>query len=269
MILIFLIAGIGFKLAMVPFHMWAPDAYEGAPTPITAFLSVAPKAAAVGFLLRFLGNHEGLGITPVLAALAALTMTVGNLGALHQTNVKRLLAYSSVAQVGYILVALVAGGSAGIQATMVYTFLYLFMNLGVFAGLLIVANQNLSDEIPTFAGLSDRSLGLALALVVFLLSLTGIPPMGGFVGKFAIFASVIPHSNLLWLAIVAVINSVVSLYYYFRIVYQMFFRSTDNKARLAYSPALVSCLIVALGVTLVAGILPNQILGWVRSVIGS
>lgn len=269
LILIFLISGLGFKLAMVPFHMWAPDAYEGAPTPITAFLSVAPKAAAVGFLLRLLANHAALGITPILSVLAALTMTFGNLGALHQTNVKRLLAYSSIAQVGYILVAIVAGGSLGTQAAMVYSFIYLFMNLGLFAGLLILSNQNHSDEIPTFAGLSGRSMGLALALVIFLLSLTGIPPMGGFVGKFAIFASVITHPDLLWLGIIAVLNSVISLYYYFRIVHQMFFRESDSPVAVVFSPALLCCLVVTLGVTLVAGILPDQLLGWVRSVIGS
>lgn len=268
-ILMFLIAGLGFKLAMVPFHMWAPDAYEGAPTPITAFLSVAPKAAAVGFLLRLLANHSTLGITPVLAVLAALTMTVGNLGALQQSNVKRLLAYSSIAQVGYILVAIVAGGSTGTQAAMVYMFVYLFMNLGIFAGLLILSHKNQMEDLPVFAGLSTRSLGFGLIMVIFALSMTGIPPLGGFVGKFAIFSAVLPHSNLLWLGIVAALNSVISLYYYFRIVQQMFFREPSATNDIHFSPALMSCLVVALGVTVVAGILPNQILGWVRNILGS
>ncbi len=269
LILMFLIAGIGFKLAMVPFHMWAPDAYEGAPTPVTAFLSVAPKAAAIGFLLRLFSNHEALGITPILAMLAAITMTVGNLGAIHQTNVKRLLAYSSIAQVGYILVAMVAGGSLGSQAVMVYTFLYIFMNLGVFAGLLMLSNRSRQEEVPSFAGLSQKSMGLSLAMVVFLLSLTGVPPFAGFTGKFAIFASIIQKPELFWLAIVAVLNSVVSLYYYFRLVHEMFFRDPTDGIRPWFSPALVSCLAIALGVTLIAGLLPNQILGWVRNVVGS
>ena len=269
-LIIFILAGLGFKLAMVPFHMWAPDAYEGAPTPVTAFLSVAPKAAAVGFLLRFLANHDGLGITPVLAVLAALTMTVGNLGALAQTNMKRLLAYSSIAQVGYILVAIVAGGSLGTQAAMVYMFIYVFMNLGLFAGLVILSNQNSNDDVPTFAGLSFRSMGFALVIVMLALSMTGIPPMGGFIGKFAVFAAVIQHPDLLWLGIVAVLNSVVSLYYYFRIVHQMFFREpAGNAAPIRLSPALMSCLVAALGVTVLAGLLPNQILGWVRTILGS
>ncbi len=268
-LLMFIIAGLGFKLAMVPFHMWAPDTYEGAPTPITAFLSSAPKAAAVGFLLRLLANHEGLGITPVLAVLAALTMTVGNLGALKQTNMKRLLAYSSIAQIGYILVAIVAGGSLGTQGAMVYMFIYVFMNMGLFAGLLVLSNQNSNDDIPTFAGLSAKSMGFALVVVLLALSLTGIPPMGGFIGKFAVFAAIIPHPELLWLAVVAVLNSVVSLYYYFRIVHQMFFREATGPSVIKFSPALMTCLVAALGVTVIAGILPNQILGWVRNILGS
>jgi NADH-quinone oxidoreductase subunit N len=230
---------------------------------------VAPKAAAIGFLLRFLSNHSGLNLTPILEVLAALTMTVGNVGALQQTNVKRLLAYSSIAQVGYILVALVAGGSLGGQATMIYTFVYVFMNLGAFAALVIVSNQNSNDELPTFAGLAGRSIGLSLALVIFLLSLTGVPPMAGFIGKFTIFAAVIRQPHLLWLAIVAVLNSVISLFYYFRIVQQMFFVDAVESKPLRFSPALLCCLLVTLAFTLFAGIWPNQILGWVRNVVGS
>jgi len=269
LVLMFLIAGVGFKLTMAPFHMWAPDAYEGAPTPVTAFLSSVPKAAAIAFMLRLFANHQPLGITPLLAVLAALTMTVGNLGALHQTNVKRMMAYSSVAHVGYILVALVAGGAQGIQAAMFYTFIYLFMNLGLFAGLLMISNQTRSDDASTFAGLYQKSMGLALAMLVFLLSLTGIPPLAGFVGKYVIFASVLRTDGLLWLAVVAVLNSVVSLWYYFRIVREMFLREPADGTRPVFSPALVSCLIVTLTVTILVGILPGSVLGWVRNVIGS
>ncbi len=268
LILVFLVAGLGFKLAMVPFHMWAPDAYEAAPTPITAFLSIAPKAAAIGFILRLFNNHAALNLTPVLAILAAVTMTVGNLGAIHQTNIKRLLAYSSIAQIGYILVALVGGGSLGGQAAMIYTFVYLFMNLGVFAILIMVSNTIHSEEIPVFAGLSKKSFGLAVALVFFLLSLTGIPPMAGFVGKFAVFAAVLKSPGLAWLAIVAVLNSVISLYYYFKIAQQAFFREADASP-VGYSPALLSCVIIALAVTVLAGIFPGPLLGWVRQIVGS
>jgi NADH-quinone oxidoreductase subunit N len=208
-------------------------------------------------------------MTPVLAVLAAVTMTVGNIGALHQTNVKRLMAYSSIAQVGYILVALVAGGTLGSQATMIYTLLYIFMNLGLFAALIMVSNREKSEEIPAFAGLYKRSLALSLAVVFFLMSLTGIPPLAGFVGKFSIFASIITRHDLLWLGVVAVLNSVVSLYYYFKIVQQMFFRDPESTAPLTYSPALLCCLVLALGVTLIAGVFPNPLLGWVRNVVGS
>jgi NADH-quinone oxidoreductase subunit N len=267
--LILIIAGLGFKLAMVPFHMWAPDAYEGAPTPITAFMSVAPKAAAIGFLVRLFGNVTALELTTLLAILAALTMTVGNLGALFQTNVKRLLAYSSVAQIGYVLVAMTIGGMRGSQAAMLYTLVYAFMNLGVFAGFLILSNQTKNDDISVFAGLSSRSMPLALGLVILLLSMTGLPPTAGFVAKFSVFAAVIPHSNLVWLAVVAVLNSVISLYVYFRIVHQMFFREAATPTAPAYTPALVCCLVLGFTVTLVAGLMPSPLLNWVRSVMGS
>lgn len=269
LILVFLLAGVGFKLAMVPFHMWAPDAYEGAPTPITAFLSVAPKAAVIGFVLRLFAGHAELNLTPVLAVLAALTMTVGNIAALNQNNVKRLMAYSSIAQVGYILVAIVAGGPWGGQAAMLYTFLYLFMNLGVFTILIIVSNESQSEQLDVFSGLSKKSFGLSLMLVVFLLSLTGIPPLAGFIGKFAVFAAVIKTEGLLWLGIIAVLNSVISLYYYFKMAKYAFFNEPDSASPLTIKPALICCLVVALGVTVVAGIVPNSLIGWVRNVVGS
>jgi NADH-quinone oxidoreductase subunit N len=269
LIMMFLVAGLGFKLAMVPFHMWAPDAYEGAPTPITAFLSVAPKAAAVAFLLRLLSNHAALGLTSVLGVLAAITMTVGNVGALQQSNVKRLLAYSSIAQVGYILVAIVAGGTLGSQAAMIYTFVYVFMNLGVFAALMTISVKTHSEEVVDFAGLSSKSMGLSLVVIVFLLSLTGLPPMAGFVGKFAIFASVINTPSLTWLGVIAVLNSVISLYYYFRLAQQMFFKEASSNAAPTFTPALLSCLVIALVITLSVGLFPDRILGWVRNVVGS
>jgi NADH-quinone oxidoreductase subunit N len=234
---------------------------------------VAPKAAGIGFLLRILINHVDLNLTPVLAVLSALTMTVGNIGALHQTNVKRLMAYSSIAQVGYILAALtaavVAVGDLGSQAVMVYTFLYVFMNLGVFAVLILVSNQTRSDEITTFAGLSKTSFGLAMALAVFLLSLTGIPPMAGFVGKFALFAALMKNTGLVWLGVVAVVNSVISLYYYFRIVREVFFCEPQEPSRpLVFSPALICCVVATLAVTLALGVFPGPFLNWVRTVVG-
>ncbi|MFN0118491.1 MAG: NADH-quinone oxidoreductase subunit N [Elusimicrobiota bacterium] len=268
-IMVFLIAGFGFKLSMAPFHMWAPDAYEAAPTPITAFLSVAPKAAALGFLMRLFGNHAAIGLTPLLAALAAITMTVGNLGALHQTNLKRLLAYSSIAQVGYILVAMVAGGNLGNQAVMIYTFVYIFMNMGVFSILIMVSNRQQSHDIKAFTGLYHKSFGLSIALFIFMLSLTGIPPLSGFIGKFSIFAAVVKSPDLIWLGVVAVINSVISVYYYLKVVRTMFFGDPALSAEPFFSPALLCCLTISLVITLVAGIAPSPLLGWVRLVIGS
>jgi len=154
---IFMLVGFGFKLAMVPFHMWVPDAYEGAPTSITAFLSVAPKAASIAFLMKLIPDPSAYGLNTVLALLAALTMTLGNFAALRQTNVKRLLAYSSIAQMGYILVGYVAAGRLGMASVMVYVAAYVFMNLGAFACVIAVVNETRSEEIDSFAGLGQRS----------------------------------------------------------------------------------------------------------------
>ncbi|MCB4757551.1 MAG: NADH-quinone oxidoreductase subunit N [Elusimicrobia bacterium] len=267
--LVFLVAGLGFKLAMVPFHMWVPDSYEGAPTPVTAFLSVAPKVAAIGFLVRLFGQHASLNLTWLFSLLAALTMTVGNLGALQQTNVKRLLAYSSIAQMGYILAAFVAGGGLGSQAVMVYLIIYIFMNIGLFSLLILLSNQFRSDEIEIFSGLSRRSIGLGLALVVFLLSMTGVPPLAGFVGKFVIFAALIKDPALLWLAVVAVINSVISLFYYFRIAHQAFFKSpTVGDLPLTLNPYVGTCFWVTLLMTIAWGLFPSSVLVWIGRVVG-
>jgi NADH-quinone oxidoreductase subunit N len=264
--LLFILAGLGFKLGMAPFHMWIPDAYEGAPTPVTAFLSVAPKAAAVGVLVRALSNHAELDLTGVLAVLAALTMTLGNLSALRQTNVKRLMAYSSIAQVGYILVGFVAAGKLGMLSVLVYTLAYLFMNLGAFACVIAVTDEAGTDEIEGFAGLSRRSLPLALATTVFLLSLTGIPPLIGFVGKFAIFAAAVAE-GWIWLAVAGVLNSVVSLYYYFLIAHRMFFTEPARSGPVRLTPALAACVALTLFVTLAVGLFPNALLAWALGVV--
>jgi NADH-quinone oxidoreductase subunit N len=265
--ILFVVAGLGFKLAIAPFHMWVPDTYEGAPTPITAFLSVAPKAAAFAVLLRALPFHPLIGITPLLAFLSALTMTVGNLSALPQTNVKRLLGYSSVAQMGYILLGFVSSGRLGAESVLVYTLAYLFMNLGAFACVLAVTNEAQTDELDGFNGVAQRNFPLALITTIFLLSLTGIPPMLGFFGKFALFAAALAAENLVWLAVVGVINSVISLYYYFGIVRRMFFGAPVSLAKMPLAPAVAGSVAVTLLVTLGAGLFPNQILLWVRQVV--
>ncbi len=221
----FILVGFGFKIALVPFHMWTPDVYEGAPTAITAFLSTGPKAAGFAALIRIL--FEGLGATQaewsqVLWILAAVTMTVGNVIALQQDNIKRMLAYSSIAHAGYILVAVVAGGPEGLAAVVFYTLAYTLMTFGAFAVLILASGKD--QERVTFAdyaGYGFVAPVLAVAMFVFMLSLAGIPLTAGFAGKFQIFKTVI-DKGFVWLAVIGVLNSVVSLYYYLRLVVMMY-----------------------------------------------
>ena len=277
MALIMLSVGLAFKVAAVPFHAWAPDAYEGAPTPITAFISVASKSAAFAVLLRLLltAFYDLRGDwVPLLWVLAAASMTFGNVVAILQSNTKRLLAYSSIAHAGYVLVAVVAAGDGSVwavPAVLIYLLAYAFMNIGAFALITMLRRRDIvGDELKDFGGLGKRNPLAAAAMTLFMLSLGGIPPTAGFIGKFTIFAAVIESNSLLWLGIVAVLNSVVSLYYYFKIAHQMYFREPgESSLSLRYSPALVSCLAVALGITIFAGLMPNWMLGWVRNVIGS
>lgn len=229
------LAGLGFKIAMVPFHMWAPDVYQGAPIPVVAFLSVASKAAGFALLVRLLFptfSSEGSGGAwhflagvdwpQLLLVLSAATMTLGNFAALQQTEVKRLLAYSGVAHAGYLLMGLVALSDQGLQAVLFYLIAYYFMNLGAFAVLVLVHNQSGSDSLDAFRGLAWRGGALpAVAMAAFLFSLVGVPPFVGFFGKFYLFAAVI-EQKLYVLALIGVLNSVVSVGYYFRILRAMF-----------------------------------------------
>lgn len=237
--LILMLVGFGFKIALVPFHMWAPDAYEGAPTPVTAFLSVASKAAGLGILVRtfIVIFADKVEVNFMIALLSAVTMTVGNLIALTQNNVKRLLAYSGIAHVGYILIGFVSAGVFGIQSVVIYTLAYLFMNIGAFAMVISIYNKIGSDDIRDYAGLSIKNPVISLIFVLFLLSLAGVPPTAGFIGKFFVFASAI-DSGYAWLAIVGILNSVVALYYYFRIVYQMYFMKPVAEHELAITYSL-------------------------------
>ncbi|HWP49281.1 MAG TPA: NADH-quinone oxidoreductase subunit N [Candidatus Limnocylindrales bacterium] len=233
---ILMLAGFGYKIASVPFHMWVPDVYEGAPTPITAFFSIGPKAAGFAALIRFfyevlsvpsssqpgtwiaLGNLEW----PMLMAIvSAVTMTLGNLVAIVQNNLKRLLAYSSIAHVGYILMGFSVLTDQGIRAMIFYLMIYLIMNLGAFLVVIYVSDRLGSEEISGYTGLAWRMPYIACAMGVFLFSLTGIPPLAGFIGKFFLFAAVI-EKKLYWLALIGLLNSVISLYYYARIIKAMF-----------------------------------------------
>lgn len=221
---ILLLGGFLFKVAAVPMHAWCPDAYEGAPTPITAFLSIAPKAAGFAVLMRVTGLIGGEMSWPViLAVVSAITMTLGNLAAIPQVNAKRMLAYSSIAHAGYLLMGLACVSSKGNEAVYFYFVAYMLMNLGAFLVVQIVANRLGSDDISAFSGVGrcgPYGAFLGIAMTLFLLSLTGVPPFVGFVGKFYIFSAVV-EAKLWWLAIIGIANSVISLYYYMRIIKAM------------------------------------------------
>ncbi len=255
-----LIVGFGFKVALVPFHWWTPDVYEGAPTPVTAFMSVATKTAAFAaffraFLIAF--PIEVWDWRLLMGALAVLTMSVGNIAALLQTNVKRMLAYSSIAHAGYILIALVAGGSDGTSAALFYLLVYTMMNLGAF-GAIIALGEGDRERVnfADLAGVAAQRPLLAAALAICLLSLAGFPPFAGFVGKFFIFSAAIAH-GWTWLAVVGVLNSLISVYFYLGPVVRMYMSAPAEGWGPARTPALVG-LAVAIAVigTLMLGLAP-------------
>jgi NADH-quinone oxidoreductase subunit N len=260
------LAGFAYKVAAVPFHMWCPDVYEGAPTPFTAFLSVGPKAAGMAALLRFFltafgepvaGAVGGFPWPVLLGILAMVTMTVGNLAALNQENVKRMLAYSSIAHAGYMMMAVAVGSRGAIEAVMLYMPIYLLMNTGAFLAVMAVRERNGSELITAYRGLGTRSPFLAITLAIFLFSLTGIPPFAGFIGKFYLFAAVLktgtPFFNLV--AVVGVLNSVVALYYYARIVRASFLDKAEAGDEVVVVTSPSQALLTVLAVpTLVLGI---------------
>ncbi len=256
-------AGMGFKIAAVPFHMWAPDVYEGAPTPVTAFLSVGSKAASFAMLLRIF--FEGL---PALAAewkmlfwvLAVVTMTVGNIAALTQSNLKRMLAYSSIAHAGYLLIGVVVGTARGVEAMLVYLGVYLFMQLGAFAIVTVMRRSDvIGDELKDLNGLSKRSPIAAFAMLFFMLSLGGIPPTAGFMGKMWLFGAAV-DGGAIWLAVLAVANSAVSLYYYLRVVVFMWVNEDEPAGSpITIGPAMAVTLGVALLGTIILGVYPQAL----------
>jgi NADH-quinone oxidoreductase subunit N len=229
---VFIIAGFGFKTASVPFHFWCPDVYTGAPTPVTAFLSVGPKAAGFATLIRFFftgltdtagsvwGIFPAMNWTLLLLMISILTMTLGNIAALRQENLKRLLAYSSIAHAGYILMGTVVLTPQGLQSVLVYLVTYLFMNLGAFLVVIEVYNRTGSFELNEYKGLWRRSPFLTISMSIFMLSLMGIPPFAGFFGKLYVFGAAVNH-NLAWFAVVGALNSVIAVYYYTRVIKTM------------------------------------------------
>lgn len=255
--------GLLFKISAAPFHMWAPDAYEGAPTTVTAYLSVASKAASFAFLLRiFLGPLASARASwePLLIAVAILTMTVGNLAAISQTNIKRLLAYSSISHAGYMLLGLIAGNATGIQGIAVYILVYAFMNLGAFLVVVAMRRKNIiGDELDDMAGLIYTNPGYAVLMLVFLVSLAGIPPTAGFLGKYYIFLSLIETHHYV-LAVIATLYVAVAIYYYFRVVKIMFVGEVTEQAPLATSLGLRVALGITGVLTLAIGIYPEPVL---------
>ena len=269
--LFLLVVGFGFKVALVPFHQWAPDVYEGAPTAIAAFISAGPKAAGFAAFLRIfipilqnlqetntaLGDQWILGLT----VLAVLTMTIGNVVAIAQRNIKRMLAYSSIAHAGYVLVALVAANQDGIASAMLYLLVYCIMNIGAFGAVILARTEDgESLTISDYAGLGFRKPLLAIFMTVMLLSLAGFPPTAGFVGKLYVFRSAVDAGQI-WLVIIAAINTAISAFYYLRVVITMYMREPDEELDfLRYPGVLVFALLLAtIGVMLI-GILPSYIL---------
>ena len=277
--MVLIMIGFGFKISAVPFHFWTPDVYEGAPTPVTGFVSVASKAASFALLIRFFaavfpqgilldGQEIQLFWVNIFAAAAAITMTFGNIVALVQRNMKRLIAYSSIAQAGYALIGVTAmarSGEIAVASVSFYLFMYTFTNLLVFAVILRFASESGSDEIAAFAGLSRRSPMLALAMTIGLLSLGGIPPTAGFFGKFFLFTAAV-DAGYTWLALLGVINAIVALYYYLIIVKVMYVDRSDEDTKLIAIPQPaswmlgVSCIVILLLGTVAV----EAIYGWTR-----
>ena len=253
-----ILVGFGYKIAAVPFHFWLPDVFQGAPTSITAFFSIGPKAAGFAFLIRFFysvfarGGPEYQVVTdlnwPALMSLvAAITMTVGNVVAIWQSSMKRMMAYSSIAHVGYMLMGFVLLRDEGISAILFYLMVYLAMNLGAFLMVIALSSRMDSDDLSQYRGLAERSPFAAALLAVFMLSLTGIPPLGGFIGKFYLFAAAI-NAHYYWLVILAAVNSVISFVYYGGVIKRMYLEEGANKEAIRLgrlSAVVVSALAVA------------------------
>ncbi|OFV99441.1 MAG: NADH-quinone oxidoreductase subunit N [Acidobacteria bacterium RIFCSPLOWO2_12_FULL_54_10] len=263
-------AGLFFKVGAVPFHQWLPDAYEGAPTSVTAFMSVGPKAASFAFLLRMflvpLGSAREEWL-PLLVGVSIATMTLGNLAAISQSNVKRLLAYSAISHAGYLLLGLVSGNETGMKGIAIYFLVYTFMNMGAFAVIVALRRRDLiGDEIDDMAGLMYKCPTAAVLMLIFLLSLAGIPPTAGFLGKYFIFLSLIETGHIT-LAVIAVLYVAVALYYYFRIVAVMFMREPVDQEKLSFSPGIRIALGVTAAMTILIGLYPEPFIQFAGSTV--
>lgn len=265
---ILLIAGFGFKISAVPFHMWSPDVYEGAPTPVTAFLASGSKVAGFAVLIKLLmqvmqNSYSTMVI--LVTALSVLSMIIGNIIAIPQTNIKRMLAYSSIAHAGYILTGLVSYTKGGISAMMYYMLLYIFANMGAFASITAFTNQTGKEDIKDFKGMWKRSPFLAAALMISLLSMAGIPPAAGFIGKFYLFSEVIKQGYL-WLALLAMAMSVVSIYYYIVVIRVMVMEDAEDASPIVIHPAVKIVMLAAIIMILIMGLYPGPITSWTTQV---
>ncbi len=249
-----------FKIAAAPFHMWAPDVYEGAPTSVTAFMSVGPKAAGFAVIGRvFFTAFPGMQAdwTAILIVIAILSMAVGNILALVQTNIKRMLAYSSIAHAGYMLVGVIVGTNEGLSAVLTYLLIYAFMNMGAF-GVVILLEKG--DSISDYEGLAKSHPLAAAAMLVFMFSLTGIPPTAGFIGKFNLFLIAV-NAGYTWLVVIAVIFSAISAYYYLRVVRNMYMKERTETAVIRPSLSLGLALGIAIIMVFIIGVMPSVVLG--------
>ena len=260
---VFLVTGLLFKVGAVPLHMWVPDVYEGAPTTITAFMSVGPKAAAFAILLRIFLDAMAPAAdiwVVVIAVIAVLTMALGSFVALVQTNIKRMLAYSSIAHAGFVLLGLVAGGPDGVASVMLYLLIYVFMNLGIFAIIIMMRSGNVSGEaIEDYAGFAKSHRGLALLMLIFLFSLASIPPTAGFFAKFYILVALV-EQGYVGLAVIAVLLSAVAAFFYIRIVMLMYMKEEARPFDLALTPSLRLAIAITAAGTVGIGLLPSWFL---------
>ncbi len=258
--LVFILTAFAFKIALVPFHMWSPDVYEGAPTPVTAFMSVGPKAAGFSIIARvFMVALGSLSLEwkTILIILSILTMAVGNILAITQTNIKRMLAYSSIAHSGYAILGIIAGTYEGLSSTMNYILIYAFMNLGAF-GIVTLMNTRLSkgEELSDYEGLAKKHPYYALLMLIFMFSLTGIPPTGGFIGKFYLFMSVI-NAGYTYLAVIAVIMSAVSAYFYLRVVMLMYMKEPEKEITIEPGTLERIAVLISAIMVIITGIMPS------------
>ena len=261
--LVLLIIGFGFKIASVPFHMWAPDVYQGAPTPITAFMAVGPKAAAFAAFFRVFAEtfpEMAPSWEIILSTIAVLSMFFGNLGAIMQTNIKRMLAFSSISHAGYILMAVIAKNSLGASSLLFYMLAYAFTTFGIFGIIILLGRKGEENlEIENYSGLAYRHPILALSMTVFLLSLGGLPPFAGFIAKFYIFSAAI-QEGLVTLVIIAVLNSAISFYYYLKVVVFMYMKEPEAEFKISLTPLTLFVVFIGVTVTISLGIFPGSII---------